>query len=45
MSGAKSIGKAALATGADIMKDIASNQEGSKIKDIVANRVSKSINR
>jgi hypothetical protein len=42
-SGAKSIGKAALTTGADIMNDIANKQEGSKIKDIVANRVSESI--
>jgi hypothetical protein len=43
ISGAKSFGKAALATGANIMNDIASNQEGSKIKDIVANRVSESV--
>jgi hypothetical protein len=42
VSGAKSIGKAALATGSKIVNDIASKQEASKIKDNVANRISES---
>jgi hypothetical protein len=43
VSGAKSLGKAALTTGANIISDIASKQEGSKVKDIVGNRVTETV--
>jgi hypothetical protein len=43
VSGAKSLGKAALTTGANIISDIASKQEGSKVKDIVGTRVTETV--
>lgn len=39
LSGAKSLGREALTTGANIMSDIAAKQTGTKVKDIVAKRV------
>jgi hypothetical protein len=42
-SGAKSLGRVALKTGANIVSDIANKQEGNKVKDIVANRVTESV--
>jgi hypothetical protein len=41
VSGAKSLGKVALKTGANIVSDIANKREG--IKDIEANRVTESV--
>jgi hypothetical protein len=41
VSGAKSLGRVALKTGANIVSDIANKQEG--VKDIVANRVTESV--
>jgi hypothetical protein len=43
VSSAKSFGKAALTTGANILNDVAHKPEGGKIKDIVTNRVSESV--
>jgi hypothetical protein len=43
VSGAKSLGRVALKTGANIVSDIANKQEGNKVRDIVANRVTESV--
>jgi hypothetical protein len=43
VSSAKSLGKAALISGTNIVSDIAGKQEGSKVKDIVSNRVTETV--
>jgi hypothetical protein len=45
VTGAKSLGTAALTTGANIVSDIAGKQEGSKVKDIASNRVTETVKR
>lgn len=45
VSGAKALGRGTLATGANILSDIASKNPNTKIKNIIANRVTESTNK
>ena len=45
LSGAKAVGRETLAAGANILSDIASKKQNTKVKDIIANRVTQSTNK